>query len=47
MKSVNITSQIIISVIGLIIPFVWLYPFNKIHKISRIWNRKIQEIQIV
>jgi putative lipase involved disintegration of autophagic bodies len=34
-KPVNVKWQLIFTIIGVFVPFVWLYPFNKIHKIIR------------
>ncbi len=34
-EKVNLTTQIIFTIIGLFIPLVWLYPFYKIKKITR------------
>lgn len=34
-KKVNLPEQIVITLIGLFIPLVWIYPFYKIQKVTR------------
>jgi len=48
-KKVNLGMQIVWVLVGQIIPFVWIYPFNKIHKIGRLigWKLLIMGVSII